>query len=251
MPSSKKTSLTIGDLAKNLSKLRVNQVLYVALIAAVFLLGYLFSRVQTLEKSSTPGTATAPPLGTPQAAPEGKVKVSNGALPVNGKENAKVTIVEFSDFECPFCERYFRETYPQIKKDYVDTGKVKIYFRHFPLDFHPAATPSALASECANDQGKFWEYHDLVYKEQAKIAGKTGDTITQQLKTWAQSLGLDTATFNQCLDNTVHQAKVDKDLNDGKAAGVSGTPTFFINGNRIVGAQPYASFKAIIDQELK
>lgn len=95
-----------------------------------------------------------------------KVSVENGHLPKLGKDGAPVTIIEFSDFECPFCRRYFTETFPQIKKEYVDTGKAAIYYRHFPLSFHPLAQPFALASECANEQGKFWEFHDKIFKEQ-------------------------------------------------------------------------------------
>ena len=100
----------------------------------------------------------------PTLTPE--VSVDNGHLPALGDKNAKITIVEFSDFECPFCRRYFTETFPQLKKDYIDTGKAVMYYRHFPLAFHPLAQPFAVASECANEQGKFWDYHDKIFKEQ-------------------------------------------------------------------------------------
>ena len=100
----------------------------------------------------------------PSLAP--KVSVDNGHLPALGDKNARVTIVEFSDFECPFCRRYFTDTYPQLKKEYIDTGKVVMYYRHYPLPFHPLAQPFAIASECANEQGKFWEFHDKIFKEQ-------------------------------------------------------------------------------------
>lgn len=98
--------------------------------------------------------------------PPSKVSVDNGHLPGLGNKDAKVTIVEFSDFECPFCRRFFTETFSQIKKEYIDTGKVVTYYRHYPLPFHPLAQPFALASECANEQGKFWEFHDKIFKEQ-------------------------------------------------------------------------------------
>lgn len=100
----------------------------------------------------------------PSLAP--KVSVDNGHLPSLGDQNAKVTIIEFSDFECPFCRRFFTDTFPQIKKDYIDAGKVVMYYRHYPLPFHPLAQPFAVASECANEQGKFWEFHDKIFKEQ-------------------------------------------------------------------------------------
>lgn len=95
-----------------------------------------------------------------------RTTVDTGRLPALGVKNAKVTIVEFADFECPFCKRYFTDTFPQIKKDYIDTGKVVYYYRHFPLGFHPLARPFANASECANEQNKFWEMHDKIFEEQ-------------------------------------------------------------------------------------
>lgn len=247
--------LTLGGLVKNISKIKATQLLYVLLLVAVFFLGYLAARVQMLEKSANtalPPNQAAQGQTAPQPqAPNAKVNVSLGKLPLKGRDNAKVTMIEFSDFECPFCERFFNETLPQIKKEYIDTGKVRLTYRHFPLDFHAAAMPSALASECANEQGKFWEYHDKIFTEQSKISGKTGDIISQQLKTWAKQTKLNIAQFNNCLDTEKYKEAVNKDVNDGKTAGVSGTPTFYINGRQLVGAQPFVSFKAVIDEELK
>jgi protein-disulfide isomerase len=250
MPTARKKPLTLGDLISKISKLKLNQILYIVLLIAVFLLGYLLARVQMLEKG-TSNTALPSQAGTEPQAPEGKVDVGVGKLPVVGEKGAKVTIVEFSDFECPFCKRHFDETLSQLKQEYIDTGKVQMYYRHFPLDFHPAARPGALASECANEQGKFWEYHDKVFVEQTKISGQTTEVINQQYKTWAQELGLNTNQFNDCYDSQKFASVVDQDVSDGKTAGVSGTPTFFINGRRLVGAQPFASFKAVIDEELQ
>lgn len=244
----KMAPLTVGDLFKKASAIKAAQLLYVLLLVATFLIGYLVAKVQLLEKNKITGTGSLAKTGQ---TPSERVDVEEGKLPIFGQDNAKVTMIEFSDFECPFCKSYFDQTLSQIKKDYVDKGLVKLYYRHFPLDFHPAAMPSSLASECANEQNKFWEYHDKIFAEQDKIAGKTTDVITAQLKLFAQELGLNTSRFDSCLDNAKFQANVDTDLADGRTAGVSGTPTFFINGNRIVGAQPYASFKALIDEELK
>lgn len=103
--------------------------------------------------------------GTTEAS-SARVTVDPGRLPSIGDRDAKVVIVEFSDFECPFCRRFFTDTLPQIKKNYVDTGKAVMYYRHLPLDFHPLAKPFAMASECANEQGKFWEFHDKIFQEQ-------------------------------------------------------------------------------------
>ncbi len=239
-----------------LSKLTTNQLLVTLLIVAAFLIGVLATKVQYLEKGqgsqAQVPAAQAPAQGTQPSAPQPgqKVDVKAGELPPLGDKNAKIVMIDFSDFECPFCKKYFDETYAQIKKDYIDTGKIVYYYRHFPLDFHPAAKPAALASECANEQGKFWEYHDLVFKDQAKISQKTADEVKQALKGFAISLDLNTSQFNSCLDLEKYKANVDKDQQDGVAAGVNGTPTLFVNGQAIVGAQPYSAFKTIIDQEL-
>lgn len=143
--------------------------------------------------------------------------------------------------------RFYSETLSQIIEEYVDTGKVKLYYRHLPLAFHPQANPLALASECANDQGKFWEYHDQIFDNTAIVASSDVDTYKQ----WAADLGLNTSEFNSCLDSAEFQDNVDEDLAAAGVSGASGTPTFYINGQQLVGAQPFASFKAIIDQELE
>lgn len=130
---------------------------------AFFINGILLVGAQPFESFKTiidqELTATSPTTST-------KVTMNNGHLPPLGDKNAKITIVEFADLECPFCKRFFTDTFPQIKKEYVDTGKAAVYFRHFPLSFHPLALPFAHAVECANEQGKFWEMHDKIYNEQ-------------------------------------------------------------------------------------
>lgn len=225
--------------------------LYTLLIIAAFALGVLATKVYYLEKGVTSQPKATAPVGEDgEPAAGAVVDVGNGHLPPLGDKNAKVVMVDFSDFECPFCKQYFDETYAQIKKDYIDTGKVVYYYRHFPLDFHPAARPSALASECANEQSKFWEFHDLVFKEQDKISGKDAAAISEALKGFASTLNLNTSQFNNCLDSEKYKENVDKDYAEGQTAGVNGTPGFFINGITVVGAQPYSSFKTILDQEL-
>lgn len=175
--------------------------------------------------------------------------------PIIGKKDAKVTIVEFSDFQCPFCERFFKETYGQLKTKYVDTGKAKIVFRHFPLSFHQNAQKAAEAAECSNRQGKFTEYHDLLF--QNSQSDGTGLNIAD-LKKYADQLGLNKGTlgfgknkFNDCLDKGEATQVVNKDLADGTAAGVTGTPSFLINGKKVVGAQPYSVFETAIEEALK
>lgn len=160
--------------------------------------------------------------------------------PSRGPENAPVTIVEFSDFQCPFCSRAV-ETVDKVMETYP--GKVRLVFRQFPLDFHPQAQKAAEASLCAADQGKFWEVHDLMFQNQQQLQA-------DQLKGYAKTAGLDVEKFNKCLDSGEKAAKVQEDLQAGKAAGVRGTPAFFINGVFLNGAVPLEEFKKVIDQEL-
>jgi len=172
-----------------------------------------------------------------------KVEASAGDIPFKGQKSAPITIIEFSDFQCPYCERFYTQTLPLIDENYIKTGKVKLTFRNFPLSFHQYAQKAAEASECANEQNKFWEYHNKLFENQNSLD-------TDSLKKYASELGLDTGKFNSCLDTGKMKSVVQKDFDDGAKYGVSGTPAFFINGISIVGAQPYETFKQIIDQEL-
>jgi protein-disulfide isomerase len=165
-----------------------------------------------------------------------------------GEEDAPVTIVEFSDYQCPYCQRFWSQTLPQIKSEYVEKGLVKFIYRDFPLGFHPNAQKAAEATECAGDQGKFWEMQDTLFAGLAEWSG-SGDPSTV-FKRYAAELELDEDAFAECLDGGKYTEETQKDLSDGSAAGVSGTPAFFVNGVFITGAQPYETFKAIIDAEL-
>jgi protein-disulfide isomerase len=161
---------------------------------------------------------------------------------VRGDFNAPITLVEFSDFECPFCARH----YPTLKKILEDyKGKVRLVYKHFPLSFHPNAQKAAEASECADEQGKFWEYHDKLFEN-----FQNGYSL-EKFKQWAKELGLDTKKFNDCLDSGKYAKKVQEDYQEGVQKGVNGTPTTFVNGQPISGALPYDSFKEIIDSILK
>ncbi len=196
------------------------------------------------------------PQGNAQGQPTGPVEIKDRAeQPVLGKADAKVAIVEFSDFQCPYCQKFFKETFAQIKSQYIDTGKAKLVFRHFPLPFHANAQISGAAAECANRQGKFWEYHDLLFNNGQPDGA---NLAAADLKKYADRLGLNNSTlgfgknkFNQCLDGNTTQEIVSSDLKAGQAAGVSGTPTFFINGKILVGAQPFSAFQQAIDAALK
>jgi protein-disulfide isomerase len=160
--------------------------------------------------------------------------------PARGPNNAPITLVEFSDFQCPFCGRA-HDTVEQVMQSYA--GKVRLVFRHFPLEFHKNAEKAAEASMCANEQGKFWEYHDVLFKNQQTLE-------VDQLKTHATEVGLDGNTFAACLDSGKYKKTVEEDTAAGQKVGVSGTPAFFINGVMLSGAQPFDEFKKVIDQEL-
>ena len=192
--------------------------------------------------------------------PTGSVKVSIDDDPVLGNKNAPVTLIEFSDFQCPFCRSFWRDTLPQIQKDYIDTGKVKFVYRDFPLvSIHPAAAPAAEAAECAEDQGKFLAMHDKIFQEQDKQGQGTVQFTADDLKKWAAQIGLNASQFNSCLDSRKYKSEVEKDTADGSSAGVTGTPAFFlgksnssgtIEGTLVSGAQPFSAFKVIIDEML-
>ena len=160
-----------------------------------------------------------------------------------GDVDAKVTLTEYSDLECPFCKRFYNDAYKQIKTEYIDTGKVKIVFKHFPLtNIHPNAMPAAIAVECAQEQGKGVEMHDKIFE--------SSSLSTTALKAMAVELKLDSAKFDACLDTQKYKDKVLADQAEGVSKGVSGTPTVFVEGQKLVGAQPFSVFKTAIDAEL-
>ncbi|MFH1017843.1 MAG: DsbA family protein [Pseudomonadota bacterium] len=169
-----------------------------------------------------------------------RLEVGLGENPVKGNAKASITIVEFSDFQCPFCKRA-EVTVDQVMKEYK--GKVKLYFRDFPLGFHPNAKPAAIAARCAGEQGKFWEFHGKLFDKQ-----ELGD---EKYKKYAGELSLNMDKFNACLTSPKIAASVDKDMEAGSDLGVSGTPAFFIDGIMLSGAVPYSEFKEILDDEIR
>ncbi len=169
-----------------------------------------------------------------------RVEVSDGGRTPRGVKTGPIEIIEFSDFQCPFCQRA-NPVVDQVLKTYGD--KVKFVYRHYPLPNHPNARPAAEAAACAEVQGKFWEYHDRLFANSTRLSDA-------DLKAHAVAVGLDATRFNACFDNHQQKPGVDKDVADGEAVGVTGTPAFFINGRSIEGAQPFESFKRVIDEEL-
>ncbi len=171
----------------------------------------------------------------------GKYSFDLTGLTPRGNPDAKVVIIEYSDFQCPFCGKA-QTTVEQILNDY--NGKVKLYYKQFPLtQIHPNAQKAAEASLLAADQGKFWEYHDLLFENQDNLD-------LASLKRYAAQLNLDMEKFNSGLDSGIKAQAVNKDLEEGIRNGVGGTPMFFINGQVVSGAQPYSVFKQTIDSEL-
>jgi len=163
--------------------------------------------------------------------------------PYKGSKNAPITIVEFSDFQCPYCARFHLQTFPQIEENYIKKGKVKFVYRDYPLPFHSSAQKAAEAAECADEQGKFWEMHNIIFENQQSLS-------IENLKSLAKKLNLDSNKFNDCLDSGKYASEVQKDMADGSAVGVTGTPGFIINGELISGAQPYEVFQQIIEAKL-
>lgn len=176
-----------------------------------------------------------------------KVALYDASDPLLGNPSAPVTIVEFSDFQCPFCGRFFQSVEPQILEKYVKTGKVKFVYRDFAF-LGEESEWAGIAAECANEQGKFWQYHDYLFSHQQ---GENGGAFSKaNLKRFAQTLGLDAGAFNSCFDSEKYRDEVLKDTSDGRALGVSGTPTNFINGRAVVGALPFEEFAKTIEEEL-
>jgi len=204
------------------------------------------------------GTLTPSPTQQPTQPPG--PQLIQGLLdddPVKGNPDATVTIVEFSDFQCPFCQRFHQTTLPLILENYVDTGKVKFVYRDYPIvGLHPnGAIPTALAAECADEQGMFWQYHDKIFQTQKNWERLAAEDITNELKTFAVELGLDTNQFNDCLNSEKYLDEVNNDLKDGTSYGVTGTPGFFIGNEergyiKVTGAQPYSVFQNVLDQML-
>src|SRR3989454_68139 len=194
----------------------------------------LQKKIDELKAQHQVTVALAPP-----AIPRVEVSASG---PARGPQNARITIVEFSDFQCPYCGREI-PIIERVMKEY--DGKVRLVFRPFPLDFHQFAQKAAEAGACAADQGgeKFWKLHDRMFTNQQKLA-------VDDLKGYAKEVGLDSGRFDKCLDAGEKRAVVEADGKAGQEAGVTGTPAFFINGVFINGAVPYEQFKDAVDREL-
>ncbi len=188
------------------------------------------------------GLPATPGNGSAATSEAGPVRVDISGSPAQGPADAKVTMVEFVDFECPFCGRYARDTLPQLRREYGD--RIRYVSRQFPLDIHQHAAPAARSAVCADEQGRYWDLHDMLFAHQEALTKR-------DLAGYARELGLDMGRYATCLRAPATQAHVERDLADGRRYGVTGTPAFFINGRVIRGAQPYAQFKSQLDAALE
>jgi protein-disulfide isomerase len=201
-----------------------------------FVAGFWIARFvtpRTVITAPVPGSGASSPLPV-------RVTVDVKGRPAKGPSDAKVTLVEFTDYQCPFCKRHFDEVLPKIRSTYGD--RIRYVTFNFPVTkIHPFAQKAAEAAECANEQGSFWIYHDYVFRHQSKLD-------VASLKRYARAVGLDRRRFDRCLESGASADQVAKDVAAGTSYGVTGTPAFFINGTRYGGAAPWEQFKSRIDQ---
>ena len=193
----------------------------------------------------------------PTSQPKLPMNISADNDPIIGNPDAPITIIEFTDFQCPFCARFHIQTLPLILEEYIDQGKVKLVIRDFPIEsIHPNAVPASVASECANEQGKAKEMHDKLFYNQNQWGEQETTNALSLFSQYATEIQLYQETFDSCLTSGKYIEEIKKDLEDGRNYGVSGTPGFFIGNDQIgfvqlKGAQPYDVFKKIIDAQLE
>jgi protein-disulfide isomerase len=195
--------------------------------------------------------------GSPQVVPPQRVETPQSATvsidgsPSMGKSEVSLVLVEFSDYECPFCARFNAEVLKQVKREYIDSGRLRFVYKDFPLPFHQNAMKASMAARCAGEEGRYWEMHDALLKNQQNLGDVDG---------LVKRTGLNAATFNECMEGRKYEDAVQRDLSDGRALGINGTPTFIlgrldasgkVTGDVIQGAMPYAVFKTKIEALLK
>ena len=234
--------------------------IYSALLPLAFVTGlaagYLFWGRDSAAKPVDSSQAAAEISNQPQAAVDNvpapspqpeqqeirRYSVPEDDDPVFGPADAPITIIEFSDYECPYCKKWHLEVWPRLQEAYPD--QIRLVYRDFPLaQIHPNATPAAAAANCAGEQDSFWEYNELLYTTNQSLGAGIFDAIAQELK-------LDMGSFNECLESGRYNEEINADFEYAANLGVSSTPTFFVNGIPVVGAQPFEMFSQLIDQEL-
>lgn len=260
MEETNSKKITFPSFSIPVPNVSTTEVLMLLLLIASFFMGSFLTKLQLQGKSGSNTQVAQVQAAAPQQPQQQqqqqqppsidgkKVDIDTGHLPTKGSNLAKVTIVEFADFRCPFCEKFYSDTEQQLIKEYVNTGKAKLAYRHYAF-LGDASNIAANASECANEQDKFWDMHDYFYENQPSESDVTLFT-TDRLTEIAGTLGLKTGQFKSCLTSKKYDQEVKDDLAAGQKAGVQGTPTAFVNGVAIVGAQPYSAFKTAIDKAL-
>lgn len=234
----------------------VQYLLVVLVVIGAYMVGVYKTKVDYLENGGTGQVGQGQNQQAPGSAPEQKTvlsdeewrKAQEGAAYTSGKDNAPVTIVEFTDYQCPFCEKYFTETYAQIKKNYIETGKVRYMTRDLPLPFHANAEKAAVAARCAGKQNAYQAMHDKLFETQQVWSALTD--VNETFIGYTGSLGIKKESFRSCLADQSVLSAVKADAALASELGANGTPTFMINGNLLVGAQPYSAFQTMIDGEL-
>ena len=193
----------------------------------------------------------------PSNQPVVELKISADNDPIIGNSNAPITIIEFSDFQCPFCAKFHIQTLPKIMDEYIKEGKVKLVFRDFPIQsIHSNALLASVAAECANEEGKFKEMHDKLFENQNEWNNKNTDDVIILFNQYSSEMGIEKEKFDSCIKNGKYIKEIQKDLEDGRTYGISGTPGFFIGNNEIgfielKGAHPFENFKNVIDTQLQ
>lgn len=221
------------------SQQRSRETIFLSLLPVVFLLGLGLGWVLWGSDSGADARQVNQPA--PTTAPR-RFPVEAGDNPALGPADAPITLIEFSDYECPFCARWHQQVYQRLMKEYE--GKIRFVYRDFPLEnIHPNAVPAAIAAHCAGEQGAYFPFHDALFSYELGLN-------REAYLTYAERLGLDVTAFQTCLDEARYAEKVRDNLNYGLSLGVSSTPTFFVNGLIIIGAQPFEVFKQVIDKEL-
>lgn len=228
------------DADRDFITVRVGRGLFFGVIGVLagMLIGIFLGRATNNTASQRSDLSTS---GQASPTPTIDVNVDPGR-PSRGPQDAKVTLVEFTDYQCPFCRRHFNETYQRLIAAYE--GRIRYVVLNFPIArIHPLAPKAAEAAECAHEQGKFWEYHDALFVHADALG-------VESLKKHAMDVGLDRGRFEHCLDSGAKTDVVRKDMEDGRRYGVSATPTFFINGEKVTGAKPFEVFRGIIEDKL-
>ncbi len=209
----------------------------------------LEARIQEAESTAAAQQPETQPETQPEAQPAAdeprqvtRYTVDIDDDPILGPEDAPITIIEFSDFQCPYCQRWHDQVWKQLKQAYPD--QIRLVYRDFPLySIHPEAEPAAVSANCAHEQGKYWDFHNLLFSGSKELSAST-------YQAFAAEIGLDMDQFNQCVSSNKYQEEVKADFDYASQLGVQSTPTFFINGIALIGAQPYEVFQQVIDLEL-